>query len=116
MLIESIVIFIILLGVFCVFLPTKSRYAVTVVPLLIPVGTNILAYLFSESISKLLPFDKMATFTIINISATVVSSVLIGLVSTRFKQRANKVSYLVMTIFFNIALLVIFLYNYSLKV
>ena len=61
MLIESIVIFIILLGVFCVFLATKSRYAITVVPLLIPTGTNILAYLFSESISKLLPFDKMVT-------------------------------------------------------
>lgn len=116
MLIESIVIFGILLGVLCVFLGTKSRYAITIVPLLMPTGANILAYLFSQSISELLPFDKMATFAIINISATVVSSVLIGLVSTRFKQRANKVSYLVMTIFFNIALLVIFLYNYSIKV
>lgn len=115
MLIECIVIFAILLAMMVIFLRTKKEYALTVIPLLIPTGANIIAYLLSEKIASFIPFDKLTTFAIINVTAVVISSFCVGLVCTRFKEKVNKVSYVVMSMLFNICLLIIFIYNYSIK-
>lgn len=111
MIFESYLIFAIILVIMLAFLKADKKYAAAVSPLLIPVGMNILAHYFSEYLSKFLPIDYFTFFVIINISAAIVSSLLVGRLSLKFTHRSSRISYSTMCIIFNISIASIFVYN-----
>ena len=111
MLVECLVIFGIILAIAVIFAKTRKEYAIATVPLLIPTGTNILAYLFSENLSELFPIDHLTMYIVINVIAVIVSSVFVGICSTKLKTKSNRLTYIVMCILFNIALATILIIN-----
>ena len=115
MLLESSVILAIIFSTFIISFKVKRKYALAVVPLLIPPASNILAYFFSQSLTNVLPFSSSTIYIIINIAAVVISSVLIGVHSFKFTTKVNRYSYLTMSIVFNVMLVIIYIINYSAK-
>jgi len=109
---ESIVIFSIIFCLVVFSFRSKKKYALSMIPLLIPTGANIISYFFASKISLITPFSDFFTYALINILAVIVSGVLIGIFSTKFSSKTNKLSYLTMCILFNIILVMIFIINY----
>lgn len=89
----------------------KKDYALATVPLLILPLVNVLSYLLSGKISLLLPMDKFTVYAAINIIAVIASSCTVGIMSSKFKRKATKSAYIVMSLIFNIVLAAILIYN-----
>lgn len=111
MLFECIAIFGIILAIMIIFLRTKRKYAVLTAPLLLIPGANILSYFFSEKLSYILPFDHFFVFLLINITALLISGILIGIASNKLTSRSAKISYEISFVLFNIILSAILVYN-----
>ena len=115
MILESFVIFGLIFFMFIISFRIKRKYAFSIIPLLIPPGANIIAYFLASPISKIIPFDDFTTYLIINIISAVLSSVLVGIYSFTFETKSIRRSYLIMSILFNITLVIIFILNFSPK-
>ena len=111
MIVECLVIFAIIFAILIIFLRTNKEHAFETVPLLILPGTNILANFFSDVISRFLPFDPFIICAVLNIIAVIVSSLLVGICSLKFKTKSNKITYASMCIIFNIVLASILIVN-----
>ena len=111
MIMECIVIFGIILAIMVIFLRTNRDHAIQTVPLLILPGANILAYFFAETLSRLVPLDHFIIFIILNIIAVIVSSILAGIFSVRFKGKPSRITYIAMCIIFNVVLASILIQN-----
>lgn len=111
MIMECFVIFTIILAITIIFIRTNKDHALQAVPLLILPGVNILGYFFSQSLSRLLPLDHFSVYVIMTIAAVIVSGILSGIFSARFKTKPSKVTYIAMCIIFNIVLASILVQN-----
>lgn len=111
MIIEYLVIFAIMLVLVIIYSKSNKKYAIATIPLLVLPGTNIIAYLLSDSIASLLPFEHITVYTVMNLLAVMVSTLLVGIWSARFKRRSTKIGYVSMCLLFNIILALIFIYN-----
>lgn len=112
MLLESSAILAIIFSTFIISFKVKRKYALAMVPLLIPPVANILAYFFSQSVANAFQCKSFTAYIGINIIAVVISSVLVGVNSLKFKTKANRYSYLIMSIVFNVVLVIIYMVNY----
>ena len=105
MLFECAAIFSLIFVVVIIYIRSgKKDYALATVPLLILPMVNVLSYLSSGKLSSLLPMDKFTVYAAINIIAVIVSSCIVGIMSAKFKRKATKTAYIVMSLIFNIVL------------
>ena len=111
MIVECLVIFGIILAIMVIFLRTNKDHAIETVPLLILPGVNILAYFFSEALSRILPYDHFIVFVLLNVLAVIVSSVLVGIFSLKLNSKSNKIAYVSMCMIFNVVLASILIQN-----
>lgn len=111
MIVECISIFSIIFAIMVIFLRTNRDHAIETIPLLILPGVNILDYLFSETLSTLIPVNPFMMYVILNIIAVIVSSVFVWIFSRRFKRKNTRISYLAMCIIFNVILASILIKN-----
>lgn len=112
MVIESLAIFGIILAISIIFLRSKRKdYAATTLPLLILPAANILISILSSSIAKL-PFGQLTTIMFVNISAALISCVIVGVASLKFTKRHTGITYIVICILFNVLLATILLHHY----
>ena len=111
MIIEYLVIFAIMLVLVIIYSKNNKKYAIATIPLLVLPGTNILAYLFSDPIASIIPFEHITVYTVMNLLAVMVSTLLVGIWSAKFKRRSTKIGYITMCLLFNVILALIFVYN-----
>ena len=112
MLVECLVIFGLIFVVVMSYMRAKKRnYALATVPLLVLPLANVVSYLVSGGLSGFLPMDKFTVYAAINIVSALVSSCLVGIMSSKFSKRATRIAYIFMSLVFNIALAAILTYN-----
>lgn len=112
MLVECAAIFCLIFVVVIMYMRAKKKdYALATIPLLVLPFINILAYMSSGKLSAMLPMDKFTVYSALNIVAVVVSSCLVGVMSSKFKKKSTKTVYVVMSLIFNIVLAAILVYN-----
>lgn len=112
MIIECLVIIGIIFAITVIFLRTRKEHAVMTVPLMIIPFANLMAQLLAAPIASLLPLDTFIVSVLLNIIAVVISSLMIGVLSFRFKKRSNKIAYAFPTILFNVLLAMILIQHY----
>ena len=112
MLVECLTIFGLIFAVVIVYLHAgKKDYALATVPLLVLPAANVLSYMLAGRISNLLPMDRFATYTAINVFAVVVSSCLVGIMSGKFGKKTTRAAYITMSLVFNVLLAAILVHN-----
>ncbi len=112
MLVECMVIFGLIFVVMIMYVRTeKKQYALATVPLLILPFANIVAYFISDALALILPWEKFTAYAAVNIVAVIVSSMLIGRFTLKFKRKSTRAAYVVMSLVFNIVLASILVYN-----
>lgn len=112
MLIECTAIFLLILVVAVMSVRAKKKqHALATIPLLVLPLANILAYALSGKLSHILPMDKFTVYTAINILAAVISSFLVGVMSCKFSKKNVRITYVIMSLIFNITLAAILVYN-----
>lgn len=112
MLVESLVIFGILLAIMVIFLRSNRAYALAAVPLLVLPSINILANLLAGWVSRRVPLDRFLVYALLNVAAVIASALLAGIFSSRFKSKPAKVMYTSMCCIFNIVLASIFIIHF----
>ncbi len=113
MIVESLVILALLVFTFVISLRFRKEYAVAITPLMILPLSNIIAHLIVNKIFELTGDRNFLGFFFIYVMGVVVTSVLVGIQSLKFKTRATKFYYIIMSIVFTIALFLVFLLNYA---
>lgn len=112
MIIECLVIFGIILAITVIFLRTRKEHAIMTVPLMILPFANLAAQLFAKPLASVLPLDPFLVVVLLNVIAVVISSLMIGVLSFRFKKRSNKIAYAFPTILFNVLLAIILIQHF----
>lgn len=112
MIIECLVIIGIIFAITIIFMRTRKEHAIMTVPLMILPFANLMAQLLSEPIASLLPLDSFIVSVILNVIAVVISSLMIGVLSFRFKKRSNKIAYAFPAILFNVLLATILIQHF----
>lgn len=112
MLVECLVISGLIFVVAMSYMRAKKRnYAFATIPLLILPLANVVSYFVSGGLSGMLPMDKFTVYAAINIISALVSSCLVGVMSSKFSKKATRAAYIFMSLVFNIALAAILTYN-----
>ncbi len=112
MVFESIAIALIMLAIIVIFVRTRGKAAVTLIPLLIQPVANILANIIDTPLSKMLSIDIATVYISTNVVFLVISSLLTGLFTSNFVLKKSKIIYSMTCIIFNLLLVVIFVSNY----
>ena len=115
MLLESNIIFFIILFLGVISFRTKKEYAIAIIPLLIPSGINILYNLLISHIMKTTPFSILMTYILVCVGAAMITGILLGILSSKFKNKRLRVTYLIMCMVFVLLLELIFIMDFSLN-
>ncbi len=111
MLAECLVIAVIIAAMAIFYYRIKRDHAIAIIPLLILPLANVFAYLFSEKLSIWLPMGHFTSYCVVNLLGVIVSSFFVGLWSIRFKRKSTKFGYVIMSLFFNVSLAAVLIYN-----
>lgn len=112
MIIECLAILGIIFAITVIFLRTRKEHAIMTVPLMILPVANLMAELFADWLAAILPLDSFLVIVLLNVIAVVISSLMIGVLSFRFKKRSNKIAYAFPTILFNVLLAIILIQHF----
>ena len=109
---ESLAITGIIIAIAIMYMRTQRKsYALATLPLALLPATNALLAWTSKYIEKVLPFDRITIWMTINVTAAIVSCLLIGIFAQKLKRKYTKLTYMAMSVIFNVVLLMILLAN-----
>ena len=109
MLIECLVILALILAVILMsWMKNKKDAAIEMVPLLFVPSMYVVANYLCSPLSSIVKVDKLAVFTAMIVFSAVVSSLFVGFFASRFKTKKTKAMYCIMSISFNVLILLVF--------
>lgn len=109
MLIECLVILALIFAVMLMsWMRNKKDAAIEMIPLLFVPSMYILANYLCSPLASIMNIDKVIVFTAMIVLSTVVSSLFIGFFASRFKTKKTKAMYCIMSITFNVLILLVF--------
>lgn len=112
MIIECIAITGIILAISVIFLRARKRtYALSTLPLAIVPVINIVEGVLARLVMHISSLDRLTTFVFINIVAAAVSCLFVGVMTMKFRMKRTKAAYMVLTLLFNIILVMILIQN-----
>ena len=109
MLIECLVVLALILAVILMsWMKNKKDAAVEMVPLLFIPSMYVTANYLCSPLSSILNIDRAIVFTSMIVFSAVISSLFVGFFASRFKTKKTKAMYCIMSISFNILILLVF--------
>lgn len=109
MIVESGVMLAIIVSVILMsYMKEKREAALEMLPLLFVPAMYIAANYISGFIAQFIGFSTVTVFTGIIVFAAIISSLFAGLFTARFKRKSTKAMYSIMSIVFNIVLMLVY--------
>lgn len=112
MVVESVVIAGLIFVVAVLYFRSKKRdYAFATIPFLILPLANVLSYMVSGRLAGVLHADRFTVYAAADVIAAVISSCLVGAISSKFGKRSTRAAYITMSLIFNIVLAAILIFD-----